>query len=29
MIDAVIQTFPEHHLREESLFSDSFEFAND
>ena len=29
MIDAVVQTFPEHHLREESLFSDSFEFAND
>ena len=29
MIDAVIQTFPEHHLRKENLFSDSFEFAND
>ena len=27
MIDAVIQTFPEHHLREENLFSDSFEIA--
>ena len=29
MIDAVRQTFSEHHLRKESLFSDSFEFAND
>ena len=29
MIDAIVSTFPEYHLREGSLFSDSFEFAKE
>ena len=29
MIDAIVNTFPENHLREGSLFSDSFEFAKE
>ena len=29
MIDAIVSAFPEHHLREGSLFSDSFEFAKE
>ena len=29
MIDAIVSTFPENHLREGSLFSDSFEFAKE
>ena len=29
MIDAIVSVFPEHHLREGSLFSDSFEFAKE
>jgi len=29
MIDAIVNAFPEHHLREGSLFSDSFEFAKE
>ena len=29
MINAIMETFPENHLKKENLFSDSFEFAND
>ena len=29
MIDAIVNTFPEHHLKQENLFSDSFEFSKE